>query len=72
MQLLKVLKRGEPVELVDGVIQPEDVLGPTRPGRKVAILGDTCDSTDAAWAVAGADVIGEFHAVPAARQANVR
>lgn len=36
------LQRGEAVTLADGrVVAPDDVLGPTRPGRRVAISGDT-------------------------------
>lgn len=45
------LQRGEPVTLADGrTVRPEDVLGPSRPGRRVALSGDTrpCDATIAA------------------------
>lgn len=42
------IHRGEPVTLADGkVVQPSELVGPPRPGRTVAITGDTrpCDST---------------------------
>ncbi|XP_014285002.1 zinc phosphodiesterase ELAC protein 1 isoform X2 [Halyomorpha halys] len=40
------LKQGEPVILESGqTINPEDVLEPSKPGLKVVILGDTCDSS---------------------------
>lgn len=45
------LQRGEAVALPDGtVVRPEDVLGPTRAGRRVVVSGDTrpCEATVAA------------------------
>jgi ribonuclease Z len=40
-----VLQGGEPLTLADGrVITPDAVLGPARPGRKVALTGDTAPS----------------------------
>eukprot|EP00435_Cladocopium_sp_Y103_P054404 s954_g17.t1 len=46
--LLGQLKRGEPVSLPDGsIVVPEQVLGPCTPGRKLAILQDTCDASGA-------------------------
>lgn len=42
------IHRGEAVTLTDGrVIEPSELVGPTRPGRRVVITGDTrpCDET---------------------------
>jgi ribonuclease Z len=52
------LHRGVPVTLDDGrEIDPADLVGPTRPGRKLVITGDTrpCDAT--AEASVGADLL---------------
>nr|CAB3242008.1 zinc phosphodiesterase ELAC protein 1-like [Phallusia mammillata] len=39
------IKNGEQVTLSDGRrVNPSDFIGPTQPGRKIAILQDTCDS----------------------------
>ena len=39
------LKAGQKVTLESGdVLEPGDYLGPDVPGRRLAILGDTCDS----------------------------
>jgi ribonuclease Z len=35
------LQRGEAVQGGDGIVRPEDVMGPSRRGRKVVITGDT-------------------------------
>ena len=55
------LKEGESVEALDGsVITPEMVLTPTRPGRRIAVLGTSCNglSTPALQRVAaGADLL---------------
>ena len=52
------LQHGEAVTLADGMtIAPEQVVGPPRPGRKLAITGDTAPSetiVEAAW---GAEVL---------------
>jgi ribonuclease Z len=41
------LQRGEPVESSSGLVNPADVMGPTRVGRKVVLTGDTapCEMT---------------------------
>src|SRR5436853_3675805 len=43
------LQRGEPVPGAEGLVRPEQVLGPARRGRKVVLAGDTkpCDMTRA-------------------------
>jgi ribonuclease Z len=47
-----------PVTLPDGrSVQPEQVLGEPRPGRKVAITGDTAPSDELVEAAWGADVL---------------
>ncbi|HZG36216.1 MAG TPA: ribonuclease Z [Gaiellaceae bacterium] len=52
------LQRGEPVTLVDGrVVEPADVLGPARPGRKLVLTGDTAPVQSVVDAAAGADVL---------------
>lgn len=52
------LQRGEPVRLPDGrIVLPSDVTDPTRPGRKLVLLGDTSDPTGIAEAGAGCDLL---------------
>jgi ribonuclease Z len=52
------LQRGEPVTLADGrVVQPAEVLGPARPGRKLVLTGDTAPVQSVVDAAAGADVL---------------
>src|SRR5438034_10295596 len=52
------LQRSEPISLPDGrIVEPKQVLGPPRPGRKIVITGDTAPSevvVEAAW---GSDVL---------------
>jgi ribonuclease Z len=51
------LQRGKVVSLPDRVVTPEQVLGPPRQGRKVAITGDTGPSSEVVEAVQRADVL---------------
>src|SRR5262245_11293841 len=52
------LQAGQDVILVDGrTVRPDDVLGPPRPGRKLALTGDTAPSSEVVEAVQGADVL---------------
>jgi len=52
------LQSGEPVKLPDGtVIQPEQVLGPPRQGRKLVLSGDTLPSKRVVEAARGADLL---------------
>jgi ribonuclease Z len=54
----KILQSGEPVTLSDGrTITPDAVLGPARPGRKVAITGDTAPAPSVVQAAYHADVL---------------
>ena len=56
------LKRGESVTLDNGtVIHPHEVVGPKIPGRKVVILGDTCNSKQIAPFAENADVRSRMH-----------
>ncbi len=52
------LHEGEAVELDDGtLVQPDDVVGPPRPGRKLVYTGDTRPSDTVVEAAAGADLL---------------
>jgi ribonuclease Z len=52
------LQRGERVTLANGrTVEPEQVLGPPRPGRKIALTGDTAPSDEIVEAAWGADVL---------------
>jgi ribonuclease Z len=56
--LFRDLKRGLAVETPEGtVVQPDDVMLPPRPGRKICVLGDTCDSSGIAEYARNADVL---------------
>lgn len=58
--LLKDIKAGKVVHLPDGTeLDPTDsrVIGPGKPGRKVCVLGDTCDSSAVAPLATEADVV---------------
>lgn len=50
------LVAGESVRASDGrLVQPAEVIGPTRPGRRLALLGDTSAAPQAALACRGVD-----------------
>jgi ribonuclease Z len=52
------LVQGQSVVLSDGrVIQPDDVLGPSRPGLSIALTGDTGEVRNLVDAVGGADLL---------------
>lgn len=52
------LHRGESVELADGtVIEPDDVVGPPRPGRRLVYTGDTRPTDSVVNAAHGADLL---------------
>lgn len=53
-----VLQRGQTVTLPSGAtVQPDQVADPTRPGRLIALLGDTCDAGSLLPAAAGCDLL---------------
>jgi ribonuclease Z len=51
------LQRGEAVEGAAGTVKPEDVVGSSRPGRTVAITGDTSPSPATVAAAADAELL---------------
>lgn len=52
------LQRGSAISLPDGrTVQPEEVLGPPRPGRKIVYTGDTRASKDVIKLAEGADLL---------------
>lgn len=51
------LQRGETVEGEAGPVTPERVMGPSRPGRTIAITGDTAPSPATVSAAADADLL---------------
>jgi ribonuclease Z len=52
------LQRGEAVVLASGeTIQPDQVLGPARPGRSLAVTGDTAPAASVVDAVTGVDLL---------------
>jgi len=54
----KRLVQGETVMLADGrVIRPDDVLGPSRPGARLAFVGDAAQIEDLVEVVRGADLL---------------
>src|SRR5439155_11952280 len=53
-----VLQHGRPVRLADGrTVEPAQVLGEPRPGRKLVITGDTAPAEELVEAAWGADVL---------------
>jgi ribonuclease Z len=67
------LQRGEEIEVADGVVRPEDVLGEGRPGRVVVISGDTAPCIATAKAAKGAELLihdGSFAEEEAQRAAE--
>jgi len=51
------LQRGEQVDGPDGPVRPEEVMGAPRPGRTVAVTGDTAPSHSTVSAAADADLL---------------
>lgn len=51
------LQRGEEVEGEAGTVSPEQVMGPSRPGRTVVLTGDTAPSPATVSAAADADLL---------------
>ncbi len=52
------LVRGRAVTLANGtVVHPDDVLGPARPGARLAFVGDTASTGDLLASVAGVDTL---------------
>jgi ribonuclease Z len=52
------LQRGEAVTLADGtLVRPEDVVGPSRPGRRLVLSGDTRPCASLIQAAKGADLL---------------
>jgi ribonuclease Z len=51
------LQRGEEVQGDSGSVRPEDVVGPSRPGRTVVITGDTSPSPATVAAAADAELL---------------
>ncbi|MBA3707663.1 MAG: ribonuclease Z [Planctomycetes bacterium] len=67
------LQRGEAIQLADGrTVRPEQVADPRRPGRKLVLLGDTCDGTGLAEAGSDCDLLVCETTYDAAREDKAR
>ncbi len=55
-ELWSNLQHGEPIKLNGEKVYPSEVLGPSRPGRKIAISGDTRPTLKLRRCIKGADV----------------
>eukprot|EP01080_Neovahlkampfia_damariscottae_P003181 gene3181-5497_t len=55
--LISELTSGNAIEVDGKVIQPEDVIGESSPGRKIVILGDTFDASNIASIAKKCDVL---------------
>lgn len=63
------LQRGEPIELDDGTkIEPQDVLGPSRPGLKIAYCTDTVPCEGAQLLAQDADILVHESTYPAGEE----
>ena len=51
------LQRGEEVEGASGTVAPDQVMGPSRPGRTIVLTGDTAPSPATVSAAADADLL---------------
>jgi ribonuclease Z len=51
------LHRGQPVEVNGRTVTPEEVVGPSRPGRKVVYTGDTSPASGTVAMARGADLL---------------
>ncbi len=52
------IHKGQPVTLADGrIVQPSELVGPTRSGRRVVITGDSAPSEGTVATAAGADIL---------------
>ncbi|OQR93918.1 hypothetical protein THRCLA_08308 [Thraustotheca clavata] len=57
MQALSMVQKDGFVALADGPLKLSDVTGPIRHGRRLCLLGDTCDSRAVAALAVGADLV---------------
>ena len=57
LSLLSGFKQGQPITLPDRVLVPSDFIDPPLPGRKIVILGDTCDASAMQQLCQGATVL---------------